>query len=212
MKDFQILSHRGWWNDAAEQNTLGAFARGFAAGVGVETDIRDAGGGLVVSHDAPVGPALPFADVVALWKERGQAGMLALNVKADGLCERVAQAMAGIDPAAYFLFDMSVPDMRHYLDAGLPVYTRHSDCEPTPAFYAAAAGVWLDALCADWATPDALRAHAQAGKRVALVSPELHGREHRRVWDNWKLWREEIHAAILLCTDFPQQAKEFFDV
>lgn len=212
MKSFHILSHRGWWKAAAEQNTLTAFERSFAAGFGIETDIRDADGHLVVSHDLPTGATLLFNHVLELWNKHGNPGVLALNVKADGLSEQVAKVMAGVDCASYFLFDMSVPDMRCYLNAGLPVYARHSEYEPSPAFYDEAIGIWLDAFRTDWASPDIFRAHSQAGKKLALVSPELHGRKYRPVWDNWRLWREEMDTDLLLCTDFPKPARDFFDV
>ena len=45
-----IISHRGI-GFRKEQNTLGAFAECFKSGFGIETDIRDYNGKLVVSHD-----------------------------------------------------------------------------------------------------------------------------------------------------------------
>ena len=46
-----ILSHRGFWLSPNEKNLEIAFRRSFEAGFGVETDIRDYQGRLVIAHD-----------------------------------------------------------------------------------------------------------------------------------------------------------------
>ena len=47
----QIISHRGYWEKAAEKNSTVAFQRSFQLGFGAETDVRDFNGELVISHD-----------------------------------------------------------------------------------------------------------------------------------------------------------------
>ena len=49
----QIISHRGFWKSKNEQNTIISFQRSFENGFGIETDIRDLNGKLVISHDIP---------------------------------------------------------------------------------------------------------------------------------------------------------------
>jgi glycerophosphoryl diester phosphodiesterase len=49
----RILAHRGYWLEPGEKNSLSAFRRAFEGGFGIETDIRDLDGELVVSHDPP---------------------------------------------------------------------------------------------------------------------------------------------------------------
>ena len=51
----RVVSHRGYWRDDAEKNSLPAFERSFALRFGIETDLRDAVGRLVVSHGIPIG-------------------------------------------------------------------------------------------------------------------------------------------------------------
>ena len=41
----KILSHRGWWQNENEKNTILAFQRSFQNSFGTEMDIRDYGGG-----------------------------------------------------------------------------------------------------------------------------------------------------------------------
>jgi glycerophosphoryl diester phosphodiesterase len=205
---FEILAHRGVWQRLAERNTLGAFERAFAAGWGAEIDVRDLDGELVVSHDPPVRGALPFAAVVDAYRAAGEPGRLAINVKADGLQAPLAAALAGVRPSAWFAFDMSVPDAIVSLRHGLPVYTRHSDAEPAPVLYEEAEGIWLDEFGGGWLTEERIAAHLDAGKRVAVVSPELHRRDHREAWSAWRGWSVWRRPGVALCTDFPHEALE----
>ena len=106
--------------------------------------------------------------------------------------------------------DMSVPDMRHYARAGLPFFTRHSDLEPTPALYEQAAGVWLDDFDGGFVAQARIATHLAAGKRVAVVSPELHGREREGTWREWSAWSLWARPDVYLCTDHPTSAQEVF--
>jgi glycerophosphoryl diester phosphodiesterase len=204
----EILAHRGVWADLAERNTLPAFERAFARGWGAEIDVRDLDGELVVSHDAPVRGALALAAVVDAYRAAGSGGRLAINVKADGLQPALTEALAAIPPSSWFTFDMSVPDAVVSLRHGLPIYTRHSDVEPEPVLYDAAEGVWLDDFGGGWLTEERVAAHLAAGKRVAVVSPELHGRDHAQAWGDWRTWSVWSHPNLALCTDVPDEALE----
>lgn len=197
----RIMSHRGWWHQPDERNTIAAFRRTIEAGYGTETDVRDFAGRLVVSHDPPDGDALPWGDLVDLFSGTGLP--LAVNVKADGLGPALAYAFESRD-IPWFAFDMSAPEMIRYADAGLPFYTRQSDVEPEPILYGEAVGVWLDAFRGDWFDTTVIERHLTAGKDVCVVSPELHGREPRNLWD----WLLQMPGNITLCTDFPDRASQ----
>ena len=202
----ELLAHRGLWAAAGERNTLGAFEAAFARGWGVELDVRDLGGELVVSHDPPARGALPLAAVVERHVAAGCPGVLAVNVKADGLEQLLRPALEPV--GRWFGFDMSVPDARRYAHDGLPFFTRHSDLEGEPALYDAAQGVWLDDFAGGFVAEDRIAAHLAAGKRVAVVSPELHGRDHLAAWAQWRAWDVWDSADVLLCTDHPGTARE----
>lgn len=206
----EILCHRGWWVDPSEKNTPQALRRAFEAGLGVETDLRDCAGAIVVSHDPPVAPQLDLDGLLELHAEAPHT-TLALNVKADGLAAGVAALLAARGVTAAFVFDMSVPDQLHWLRTDVDVFTRHSDVEPAPALYERSSGVWLDDFgTTPWWTAATVEHHLDAGKRVALVSPELHGRPHRDVWAT--LRRSGLHRrpGLALCTDLPNDALTAF--
>jgi glycerophosphoryl diester phosphodiesterase len=61
-----ILAHRGLWKTASEHNRLEAFRHALESGYGIEVDVRDASGELIVAHDAGEETAYPFEDLCAL--------------------------------------------------------------------------------------------------------------------------------------------------
>jgi glycerophosphoryl diester phosphodiesterase len=207
-----ILAHRGHWDKAEERNGRAALQRAFANGFGVETDVRDCSGKLVISHDMPSGDEMSLQDFLALVPRDVPAESLplALNIKADGLASDIAAAMRGRPAGSWFAFDMSVPDLLAYARAGLPVFTRVSDYEAEPTALAESCGIWVDGFDRDWEDVRRLHAFLDAGKRVALVSPELHKRPYQDFWNAIRsdgIWRR---PEVLICTDFPVQATTFF--
>lgn len=207
----RILSHRGFWLAPPEKNTAEAFTRSFGSGFGTETDLRDLDGTLVIAHDPPRRGAMPAETFLSLHRAADPGLPLALNIKADGLQAMVAGLLERFEVPDAFVFDMSVPDMLGWLRAGVPVFTRLSDVEPEPLMADRAAGVWLDAFHSDWWNAGTVARLLDAGLRVCIVSPDLHRRDHRPVWDRLAAAAEVTGSdRLMLCTDFPQDAKEFF--
>jgi hypothetical protein len=208
----QILCHRGWWDHPAERNSAAALRRAFEAGLGVETDLRDLDGTVVVSHDPPTGDVLDLEALLDLHR-CAPATTLALNIKADGLAGPVAAALTGAGvTASSFVFDMAVPDQLQWVRRGeVPVFTRHSDLEPDPVLYERSCGVWLDNFGERrwWDAAD-VRRHLAAGKRVVVVSDELHGRPHGDTWAQLRSAGLHREPAVGLCTDLVGEALEYF--
>lgn len=203
-----IISHRGYWKQATEKNQPVAFQRSFDRGFGTETDVRDRLGELVIAHDMPTGAEITLA---AMLDSLGPRDLpLAINIKADGLARALQAQMTARGLTRWFTFDMSIPEMVTQHRLGLPVYTRASEHETPPAMYAQAIGVWLDAFVSEWYQIDDIDAFLQDGKQVAIVSPELHGRDHLPLWTRLRGSRLRQHPALTLCTDLPEDARSFF--
>jgi len=206
----RFLSHRGCWKQGYIKNSLEAFERSFRHGYGIETDIRDSIGELVVSHDIPLGPCLKLREVIiaASLATEDRPVTLALNIKSDGLQDLLKLEFANNPDLDYFVFDMAVPDMGSYLNAKIQTFTRLSDVEPWPAWLDRSQGVWLDAFETEWYSAEVIVNLLAGGKRVCVVSPELHGRAHESLWNQLaKIWHT---PNLLLCTDFPDEAMRFF--
>lgn len=205
----KILSHRGYWKSVAEKNQVIAFDRSFRLGYGTETDLRDYQERLVISHDVPNGKALDFSRLLDMASHsNNQSLTLALNVKADGLADLVKTQVEHYPSLDCFVFDMSVPDMRSYFDAGIPVFTRMSEVEQQPAWLDRAQGVWLDGFESEWYDVKLIEDLLARGKRVCIVSPELHRRPHLPLWG--KIAGLVDRVGLMICTDFPEDATIFF--
>lgn len=207
-----IMAHRGFWRAESERNTAIAFERALSLGFGIETDIRDLGGSLVISHDIPKLGAMPASEFSEIYKRSPTKGLVALNIKSDGLYSLVNEFVKESGIENYFVFDMSVPDIRGYLNLKMPVFTRLSEHEPYPAFVDMSCGVWLDAFESEWYGIPKLENLLAKEKRVAIVSPELHRRSCRGLWELLKNNNLHRNPLIALCTDFPLEAKEYFNV
>ena len=207
-----IISHRGYWKKPNEKNKLIAFKRSFALGYGTETDIRDSNRTLYIAHDMAHSRDMRLDTFLKLYASYKNPMPLAINIKADGFAAKLGDALKRHKIKNYFLFDMSIPDMRACLAAGLRCYTRVSDVETEACFYREAAGIWLDAFNRDWCKPKHIRSFLRDKKSVCLVSPELHKRNPIPVWQMLKddgLHREKN---FMLCTDFPEDVSRFFGV
>ena len=78
-RNIEIIAHRGWWKVEDEKNTKIAFERAFDNGFGIETDLRDIKGEIVISHNMPKGNEMSFEDLLKLLDSRDLT--LALNIK-----------------------------------------------------------------------------------------------------------------------------------
>ena len=208
----KILSHRGYWGTNRAPNSLEAFEASFSLGFGTETDLRDHCGRLVIAHDPPVGEQVIAVEaMLACHKALAPDAPLALNIKADGLQPLLEPLLARFGVKHCFLFDMSVPDTVRSLSRGLPCFTRQSDLETDPVLVDRCNGVWMDAFADDaWITIAVIDGHLAAGRQVCLVSPELHGRDPQGLWMRLRGEGISRRHGVMLCTDQPEEASEFF--
>lgn len=207
-----MLSHRGYWKEPSEKNTALAFERSFSLGFGTETDIRDRNGRLVISHDMPGDTAMPVETFFEIYRRHNAGLPLALNIKADGMQGELMGLLVAHGIENYFVFDMAVPDGLLYCRQQFKVYTRHSEYEPVPPCYELAQGVWLDEFNGHWLTDEVIERHLTQGKQLCIVSPDLHKREYRSEWEHYRCLESRIgNDKLMLCTDFPEQAQEFFN-
>ena len=207
----KILSHRGYWKKVLEKNEKIAFERSFSLGYGTETDIRDYKGELVISHDIANEASLSVQELFEIYNKYNKNLPLALNIKADGLQNKLKELLKQYNIINYFVFDMSVPDSLGYLKQNMKVFTRESEYESIPSFYEESHGIWLDEFKGHWITKDIIKKHIDYNKQVCIVSPDLHKRDYKKEWQDYKNIEKELKINnLIICTDFPEEAKEFF--
>ena len=209
-KTMEILSHRGLWYKKQEGNTLSALKKSMDNNFGIETDIRDFNKELVISHDMPDKDSIKLTDFFSLYCQFNEPFPLALNIKADGLQKKLEFLLKEYNIRNYFFFDMSIPDTLNYLKKGLNVFMRQSEYEKERIFYKDIIGVWLDSFENIWFTKELILEHLNNGKKVCIVSEELHNRPYLELWELIKKWELHKNNQILLCTDFPEKAIKFF--
>lgn len=205
-----ILAHRGYWQSPDHKNTRDALQAAFMSGFGAETDVRDLDGQLVISHDMPRSGALQLAVVLDDYVAAGQPGMLALNIKSDGLASSIRALLKAHNITRYFCFDMSVPDTLSFRREGLCFAARLSEYEAPGPLARLAPIIWFDRFHdAPFPTLEALQWLGD-NKSVCLVSPELHSRAPEEMWEKLAALPPDLrqHPGLMLCTDLPEQAGE----
>jgi hypothetical protein len=66
--------------------------------------------------------------------------------------------------------------------------------------------VWLDGFHGDWWDEAVIARHLDAGKRICIVSPDLHGREPLPVWERLAKADFRDDPRVMICTDRPEEA------
>lgn len=206
----EVISHRGNWKKPSEKNTYLSFESSFSLGFGTETDFRDYLDEIVISHDIPTNETLKAETFFDCYNNFNITSSLALNIKADGLQQNIKTLLEKKSINNYFVFDMSIPDTIGYIDQKIKFFSRQSEYELQPAFYETCNGIWLDAFESEWYDSSLIKEHLGNDKKVAIVSPELHNRQHILFWEYLKSEKIDLEKNVILCTDFPEEAMKYF--
>lgn len=208
----QILAHRGLWTESSEKNTMRSFRMALDKGFGIETDVRDLGSQLVISHEVPTCRAPRLVDLFELYRGYNSKACLAINIKSCGLASSINALLKSYGIPHYFCFDMAVPDTLDYLKTGLCVLARRSEFElENTVFEGSVSGVWWDDFYGqNTLTQATASVYLESDKVLAIVSPELHNRPYKGVWASYCTFECLKSPKLYLCTDFPKEAQQFF--
>jgi glycerophosphoryl diester phosphodiesterase len=220
-----ILAHRANLAGprSAVENSLAACACALEAGFGLETDLRrDTAGAFYISHDPhPRTPANSLEAYTELFAKHPSAE-LAFNVKELGyeavLVELMKSGRLGargfyfdfelLEPATPGAAQRKIKSLPHAADIRLA--SRLSDHGETLAqcLSIPAEIVWADEFDKLWLTAQEAEMVRAAGRRLFVISPELHGFDaaaRKRRWADFKAWGVDG-----VCTDYALEAREFF--
>jgi hypothetical protein len=210
----EIIAHRGMYIETNEENSVTAFKRAIINGFGIETDVRDCMGDIVISHDIPNSKEQSFGEFLTMYKkfssETDAYFCLAINIKSDGLQDKIKELLGSYDVENYFLFDMSVPDTFNYITKNLTTFSRVSELESNDSLNEISDGIWLDQFYGNWYDGALIIELVEKYKKICIVSPELHKREHTGCWKMISRLPVHIKQNLMLCTDFPEEAKGYF--
>ena len=170
---------------------------------GVEVDIRSFGDRLVIHHD-------PFVDGedFETWLETYRHGTLILNVKEEGLEQRLLGLMAKAGIERFFFLDQSFPFLIRTSRAGeRRCAVRVSEYETVGSALRLAGmvdWVWVDCFTRFPLSGDEARELQAAGFKLCLVSPELQGRPLETVADFRRDIADRGVVPEAVCTKAPE--------
>jgi len=154
----------------------------FGAADGIEFDIRDTGGMIVVQHDPFVGGQL-FIDFLKFCPSNK---FYIVNVKSEGIERRAIADLEAHGITQFFLLDCSIPMMvrlgkmgERRLAVRLSEYESLSTVEAMGPFVS---WVWVDVFTQLPLTNAIETSIRTYGLKLCLVSPELQGQQEKVVY------------------------------
>ncbi len=155
---------------------------------GIEIDIRSCNNNLILSHD-------PYVNGESLddWLKHYHHGTLILNVKEEGLEERLIKLMSLHNIENYFFLDQSFPFLVKWSKLGhKKSAVRFSEYEPIElalSLKGVVDWVWVDCFSQCPLTKTHYDQLKKANFKICIVSPELQGR-----WDEAEITK--IHQGF----------------
>lgn len=147
---------------------------------GIEFDVRDCGEKLLVQHDAFQTTGQPFEEFLVHCPPNK---FYIVNIKAEGIEQRVLGLLEQHNITNFFLLDCSVPAMMKLARAGcrhLAVrFSEVESIETVAAMRNYVDWVWIDVFSRLPLTKEIMELLRQWNLRTCLVSPELQGQPDR---------------------------------
>ncbi len=163
---------------------------------GLEIDIRDYGGKLVLSHDIPNDQSEHLESFLSHIQENN---FLAINIKSVEIESELKKILSKAKISNYFTFDWPIPSLKKAINYDLNCAFRLSEYEKD--IYPNCEWAWIDAFNEIWYDADYLISLKNNGIKLALVSPELHGRKSDIDKIKNLINSVEVDA---ICTDIPE--------
>lgn len=168
--------------------------------MGVELDLREAGGKIILQHD-PGKTGELFEDYLKEYHH----GLMILNIKTEGIEEAVLEMVKKHQIKNYFFLDTAFPAMMKLIRKGeRRIAMRFSEHEPAEACLAMKGQVewvWVDCFTRLPFTPENY-AQLKPYFKFCLVSPEL--QQHPK--ENIQQFKKELknYPMDAICTKFPE--------
>jgi len=170
-----LISHRINTLDTSSAAVL------FSSADGIEFDLRDSNGELIVQHDACSKNGQLFSEFLTYCPTNK---FYIVNIKAEGFEELAIQMLTDAGIHTFFLLDCGMPSIVRLGRKGeRRMAVRFSEYESFETVIAVApfvSWIWIDVFTRLTFTKDHATKAKQLGLRLCLVSPELQGQPERR--------------------------------
>jgi glycerophosphoryl diester phosphodiesterase len=204
------IAHRGLWEHKDQQNTVQSCNASFAKNFGVEIDLRKINNKIVISHDHPISidAENDIENFFSKQKFDNESPYIFFDIKEAGLVSDIDSLITKYSILNYFVFDMSVVDHVSYIKRNIKTLSRLSKYEASNTYLAEkASGICLDLF--EENTIDFSSLKLDKKRPIFVISPELHKLEYKKLWEQIK--EVEENYQVYLCTDFPDEAVEYFN-
>ena len=168
------IAHRINYLDSDVANTI------FSVADGIEFDIRDSNGDLIVQHDA-CQTGQPFSEFLTFCPP---SKFYIVTVKAEGIEEIAIQLLTEHGIQNFFLLDCGMPSLVRLGRAGekrLAVrFSEYESFETVAAVASFVSWIWVDVFTRLPLTKQSSEKAKELGLRLCLVSPELQRQPEKR--------------------------------
>lgn len=203
----KIICHRGFWSKRSQQNSLKACLDGAKNFDGIEVDLKNQNGKIVLSHD-PITKNSQTISLSELFKKTPNT-FFALNIKEDGLGPELRKLISKHKIDNYMCFDLSFPESLQFNKEQLRVFSRIGDLEQRPTKCPKALVVDVFNQTKYSHVLRSLQA-LERPHELFFISPELHGHPVETNWLKIKNFLGQSNHSGYLCTDLAASASQFF--
>ena len=171
---------------------------------GAEIDLRSYKEEIIVHHD-PYEIGINFKD----WLKHYKHGILILNLKEDGLENKVLNYLGEYNIKSFFFLDQSMPSIIRNVQKGiLNCAIRVSEYEPIQValnLEGKVNWIWLDIFTKFSLTNKEFKTLKNAKFKICLVSPELQKYNNIEIYNLQKHIKKEEILFDAVCTKFPDK-------
>jgi len=165
---------------------------------GIEIDVRDYNGELVLSHDYPNKNDFLLKNYL---NDIPLDTMIAINVKSCGIEENLKNIITDLNIRNYFVFDFSFPYLLKAQEFGITTAFRLSEYEKDEQDFCK--WVWIDCFNSIWYDSKFLKSLKDKKFKIAIVSPDIHNRQNEDEFLKIKKLDNE-NLIDVICTKYPE--------
>jgi len=173
---------------------------------GIEMDLRTHKDEIIVAHD-PFSPGPRLSDWLCDYRHAG----LILNVKEEGLEDRILEIVFKFGIANYLFLDQSYPFMVKWLTKGLQAHiaarvSEYESINSVKSLVCMPSFIWCDSFTGSWEhLPEVIEVAQDRKLQVIIVSPELHSRsEQSEIKELQQMLTEFNSEGVNVCTKNPE--------
>ena len=168
---------------------------------GVEIDLRTKNNNIILNHD-PFKSGELFSDWIKEYKHK----LLILNVKEDGLEEKVIKTLDDYKISNYLFLDQPIPSqVKYFRSKSYKSLVRYSEYEKLTMLKMNEGKkfIWVDSFHSLSFSDEFLNIYNKDQLNIVIVSPELQGRKKEEIIKMQDVIKRNEIKVYAVCTKYP---------